>query len=98
MRHQISLVQRGEDNTLRNLFGKIRMTPSQSGLYHNICLEGLEAGDYKLRLKLPGSKKRLIQITVCKGTYWQDNFILKKNCLFESSAQKNGIRLEKVEL
>ena len=38
-----------------------------------------------------------INITVHKGTYWEENFILKKNCLIESFSRKNAIRLESIK-
>lgn len=35
-------------------------------------------------------------MTVHKGSYWEGNFILKKNNIFESAGKKQNIRIEQV--
>jgi hypothetical protein len=73
-------------NVLKNLFDRITLTKAACGMYHILNLAGLEVGEYTLNLKITAGQKQKIQITVHKGTYWEGNFILKKSCLFESSA------------
>ena len=57
----------------------------------------MESGEYTLKLKMSATQLITVNITVHKGTYWEDNFILKKNCLIESFSRKNGIRLESIK-
>jgi len=78
------------------MFDRIKLTKAQCGLYHLLHLEGLEVGEYCLNLRICAGQMQTFEITVHRGTYWEEKFILKKNCLFESSAQKNAIRLEEV--
>ena len=86
------------NNILKNLFDKIQLVEAPCGLYHILNLDALEAGEYHLRLQIVAGQRQSINITVHKGTQWEGNFILKQNCLIESSAQKDAIRLEEVVL
>ena len=95
-RHQASLRMTREGTILKNMFDRIKLTKAQCGLYHLLHLEGLEVGEYCLNLRICAGQMQTFEITVHRGTYWEEKFILKKNCLFESSAQKNAIRLEEV--
>jgi hypothetical protein len=78
-KHQASLLQYHENNYLHDLFNRIEISKSQSGTYKIITLKGLEPGDYQLKLNLHCADQKTYQITVHRGTYWQGNFILKKN-------------------
>ena len=80
---------------LKNLFSRIQIHAAPSGApYHLLRIEELERGEYELRLGLNSGEKTVITITVHKGHYWQDNFILKKGCIIENTAKKSMISLE----
>lgn len=51
-KHMASLLQYRESSYLYDLFDKIRIVPSPSGTYGVLRLEGLEVGEYKLKLNL----------------------------------------------
>ena len=89
-KHQASLLMSKNGIILKNMFSRIKVIDGQ------INLESLEAAEYQLRIK-DAKKPQVIKITVHKGTYWQGQFILKKNCLLESSASKKILQISKVE-
>jgi hypothetical protein len=57
-------------------------------MYHNDLVrnsfyQNLEAGEYVFKLKGLG---KVIPIVIHKGDFWEnENWILKKSCLFENS-------------
>ena len=51
-----------------------------------------------MELNASSLQKEKIHITVHKGQYWENNFILKKNEIFLSSAKKNSLKINKVEV
>ena len=63
-----------------------------------IKLSGLEHGNYELELNTSPQQRESISITVHRGEYWENNFILKKNEIFLSSAKKDSLRIDEVEL
>ena len=75
-----------DDKILENLFNRIKLVKAECGLYHLLKLDGLEVGEYTLNLFMCANQDQEIKITVHKGEYWEGNFILKKNCIFQSSA------------
>ena len=83
--HQASLLMSREGVILNNMFMRIKLIDSAGKAYKLIRLDGLEVGDYELHLRLNVGQHQNIKITVHRGTYWQGNFILKRNCLYESS-------------
>jgi hypothetical protein len=93
---EASLAMFQGDNVLTNLFKRIKLAKVPCGKYHMLSLEGLEAGSYKLCTKMCANEFQEIEITVHKGEYWEGTFILKKNCMFQSSAQKNMVRIDEV--
>ena len=58
---------------------RIHLQKDPSGHYHLLKLDGLEAGNYKLKTRFCSNELQNISIQVHKGTYWKDNFILKKH-------------------
>ena len=91
-----SLVRLRDGKILENMFSRIKISKVECGKYHLLRLDGLEIGEYTLKLKQTANQEQRIDITVHKGEYWQGNFILKKNCIFESSAQKNALRINEI--
>ena len=83
-----------DGNIINNMFSRIQM--ENIGAYHLLKLDGLEVGEYILTTKFCANEIETIKITVHKGTYWQEIFLLKKNQMFQSSAQKNMIRINGV--
>lgn len=55
-------------------------------MYHLLKLEGLEVGEYTLKLNTCVGQENCIYITVHKGEYWEGNFIAKNNCIMQSTA------------
>jgi len=52
-RYQASLKMSRDGNVLKNLFDKIQLEKSdKGGPYHLLKLDGLEAGEYQLKLRL----------------------------------------------
>jgi len=77
--------------------------------YHFIQLQNLEPGQYQLTLKhcydddndhrMPSSDgSRKFQITVHKGSYWENNFILSNNKFVESSIRKKPLIIQNTRL
>lgn len=85
-----------DNKIIDNLFSKIKIEKAPSGQYSILKVPGLEFGDYELRYNLSPTDKKTINITVHKGNVWLDGFILKKNCMIQSSAQMNAVRLETI--
>jgi len=54
-------------------------------------------GNYTLTTRMCANEFQTIKITVHRGQYWEGNFILKKSEMFQSSAQKNMIRIDEVK-
>jgi hypothetical protein len=80
------------------MFSRIKLVKSLCGNYHYLRLEGLEAGDYKLKYNFdPANPDMQIDITVHKGEYWQGSFILKNNQLLSSSSQKEVLELMSID-
>ena len=92
---EVSLAMYRDGNVLQNLFKRIQLTKHSH--YHMLSLVGLEVGDYTLITKFCANEFQSISITVHKGQYWEGNFILKKNCIFQSYAQKQMIRIDEVK-
>ena len=85
-----------DDKLISNLFERISFSPSKHGLYRVLKLQGLETGEYQLKLNLNAGQRQSIKITVHEGQHWEGNFILKKNNLFESSSMKKSVRVEQI--
>ena len=61
-----------------------------------MSLQGLEQGEYLLKIDIESQRQKLITIKVHEGKYWHDQFILKKNYLIESSIHKYGVLIDDV--
>ena len=48
--HEASLVMKRDDKILENLFSRIKLVKAECGLYHLLKLDGLEVGEYTLKL------------------------------------------------
>lgn len=96
-KHEVSLKKMIDGKVLGNLYDQIKIVPQPSGKYFELQLENLDVGEYVLKLRLTYQDPVTINIQVHKGTYWQDKkFILKDTSLFESSTQKQNLRLETI--
>ena len=88
-----------DQKLIKNMFQRIKFVLSEKrGQYQILKLEGLENGEYTLKLKLSASQLKTIDIVVHKGQYWEGNYILKRNCLIENYTYKNAIRLETIDV
>ena len=85
-RRTVALIRKSGDGAtvLEDLFERVEFV-KQDGLEFNVVrVSGLQEGQYVLDMKKAGKK---VVITVHKGQYWEnDQFILKRNCLFENHA------------
>ncbi|CDW90653.1 UNKNOWN [Stylonychia lemnae] len=95
-RKNFSLLKRSEcTSILEDYFDKTEFI-SQNGEkdYNLIKLKNLPDGQYVLNLK---DIKKDILILVHKGQYWDDdNFILKRNCIFENEGSQKPVKIAKV--
>jgi hypothetical protein len=81
---------------LEDLFDKIELVKNEGKDYSTLKLSNLQEGSYRLRLKKLG---KTISITVHRGQQWDaDNFILKRNCLFENRAPLKMIKIASVKM
>ena len=98
MPHEAKLIMSRHGKIIENCFKRIQVEKADCQHYHLIKLSGLEHGNYKLELNTSPQQREHISITVHRGEYWENNFILKKNEIFLSSAKKDCLRIDEVEL
>lgn len=80
------------------LSDKFKIVESPGKLYHLLQLHHLDVGSYELSLRDVVNQSQTVHIEVHKGKYWSESseYIIKKNCLLTSSAQKNSLRFEQI--
>ena len=83
---EVSLGHYRNSNIIQDMFSRVVLTKAPCSHYHMLSLEGLEEGEYVLETKFNANEFRKIDITVHRGTYWEEKFILKRNQMFSSSA------------
>lgn len=86
-----------DSHTLANLTDKVKIEKSPKGTYKEVKLNNLEAGKYVLKLNMTFTQQHFIFIHVYPGKYWQEEFILSNNKLFEQIGPTKTIRIETVE-
>jgi len=83
---EASLVLNRNNTIIQNMFKRINLIQDPSKHYHILQLEDLEVGEYTLKTKFCSNEFQTIKIIVHKGQQWRDNFILKKNQMFQTTA------------
>jgi len=81
-------------NVLEDMFRSVEFETVSN--FNRIHIKNLSVGHYQLILK---NTDQSIAITVHRGTPWEsNNFILKKNCLFENRVAQNVVKIHSVSV